>query len=665
MQKGYSYLENGKYPEAVSFFKKVLKKHPDNKTAQLCYGRAVGLNGDATQAVAIFTELMEDYPSDFEIRLNYAEALLWNQQFEAAENYYKILSSEDASSFPALLGYANTLSNLKKYPEAQIYVNKALEVLPKNPNAMLSKKYIQLGYADQLTKQQKYDEAIAVLKNNLTLFENDQETLKNLVNTYVTAKEFGPAKKLYYEMATSKKDSIASLNGLSLIAHFENKNKAALKTSETAIQLMDTINDAKLLKQTASRYAQALVWNKKYREAERYINTLVEQYPNENWPLSLRATLSIYKGDFKNTIADYDKILENEVNSFDANLGKASALKAAGRYTEAYAAAEQALVYYENQKDVMQFLKTLNMAFTPYAESITSYSYDNGHNNAIQTQMNLVYPVSVKTKLKAYYSFRKATNDLSKNSANTNTFLAGASHQLQPNITCNAMLGFMTTNTETNDYKQFLADVSINAKLFKLHALDAGYRREMETFNADLLEQEIVKDNFYINYNIGTNFNLGWFNQYYYTAQSDGNERNLLFSSLYYNIYNRPFIKGGINFQAIAFKNQVPETYFSPAKFRAYELFVDFLKDENLTKNKGVFYHLNGALGYQIIENDPKQGTYRVQAKLGYRFNDRLIVNAFAIQSNIASATAAGFNYTEYGIRIKWYFSKRTVFTRN
>ena len=543
------------------------------------------------------------------------------------------------------------------------YVDAALEVIPKNPNAMLSKKYIQLGYANQLTKQQQYSEAIVLLKNNLQLFKNDKETLQNLANTYMIAKDYDSAKKLYYDMAISKKDSITSINALVLIAHFENKNKSALKKSETAIQMVRTVHDTKLIQQTKSRYAQALVWNKKYKEAESYINTLVENYPNENWPLSLRATLNIYKGDFKNTIADYDKILENDANSFNGNLGKANALKAAGKYAEAYTVAEQTLVYYENQKDVMQFIKTLDNAFTPYAESITAYSYDNGHNNAIYAQLNLVYPISVKTKLRGHYGFRKTKNDITKNSASTNTFLVGASHQIRPNIHVNGMLGIMTTHTQTNNYNQFLADVSLNAKLFKLDALDVGYKREMETFNADLLEQEIVKDNFYVNYNMGTNFNLGWFNQYYYTTQSDGNQRNLLFSSLYYNIYNKPFIKAGVNFQAIAFKDQVPETYFSPEKFRAYEVFFDILKDEFQTNNKGIYYHLNGALGYQFIENDPKQSTYRVQAKLGYRFNERLIANVFAMQSNIASTTAAGFKYTEFGIRIKWSLTKRPVFS--
>ena len=664
MKEGFTYLETGKYKAAVKFFEKTLKKYPDNKTAKLCYGRAVGLNGDAPKAVGIFTEMLEDYPGDFEIKLNYAESMLWNKQYEDAESYYDKLASENATSFPALLGYANTLSNLKKYPEALKFVNKALKVLPGNPNAMVSKKYIQLGYADALTKKQKYKEAIALLKDNLKLFENDPDTLKNLVNTYLIAKEYDNAKKVYYDIATTKKDSIFSLNGLSLIAHFENKNKSALKISDQAVEMLPKVDDKDLKIQTESRNVQALIWNKKYNQAEKNIDELIDKNPKETWPISLRATLNVYKGDFKNTIADYDRILETEKSSFDGNLGKANALKASGKYNAAYAAAEQTLKYYDNQKDVLNFIKALDKSFTPYAEMKAAYSYDNGYNNAIYTQAEVVYPISTATTLRALYSFRTTKNSITKNSANANTLLAGATQQLVPNVALNAMVGFASTNTQTNDYVKFLADISVNLKPFKLHTLEVGYIREMETFNADLLEQEIVKNNFYGNYNFGTNYNLGWFTQYYYTLQTDGNARNLLFTSLYYNLYNKPFIKTGINFQAIAFKDQVPLVYFSPSKFRAYEVFVDILKDEYATGSKSIFYNLNAALGYQFIENDPKQGTYRIQAKLGYRFNSRLVANFYGVRSNIASATVAGFTYTEIGIRAKWYFMDKPAFAR-
>lgn len=664
MQKGFTYLETGEYSSAETFFSKVLKDFPNNKTAKLCYGRAVGLNGDAPKAVAIFTELAKKHPTDFEIKLNYAEALLWNKKYEQAETYYENLILENDQSFPGLLGYANTLSNLKNYTKALIYVNKALLVLPGNPNALVSKKYMQLGYADQLVKKQEYDKAIDLLKKNFLLFKGDKETLKNLVNAYTITKKYELAKDTYKTLATSKKDSIASLNGLALIAHLQDKNKLALAISTEALTKVKAIQDTLLKNKTDERYTQALIWNKKYKKAHILISELEKENANRNWVLALRATLNIYKSDFKNTLKNYDQILKNDKSSFDGNLGKANALKASGKYLDAYQAAETTLVYYKDQKDAVNFIKKLDQKFTPSAVSKTAYSFDNGDNKAVTSKITIDFPLSTKFKLTANYGYRTTENKVTKNNANAHNFQVGFAHQWHPNVIFNTAIGTSSTKTESKNYGQFLADVYFNIKPFKLQTLDIGYKREMESFNADLLEKEIVKNNFYANYNVSTNFNLGWFTQYFYTSQNDDNKRNLLFTSLYYNILTKPILKTGINFQAITFKNQVATIYFSPKKFKAYEIFINLLKDENSNKVAAWFYDLNAATGFQFIEDDEKQNTYRIQAKLGYKFSDRFLANIYGTRSNIASATAAGFTFNEIGLRMKWYFMKKPAFSR-
>ena len=70
MQEGFTYLETGKYTKAETFFQNILQEHPNNKTARLCYGRAVGLNGNPKEANTLFTDLLADYPNDFEVKLN-------------------------------------------------------------------------------------------------------------------------------------------------------------------------------------------------------------------------------------------------------------------------------------------------------------------------------------------------------------------------------------------------------------------------------------------------------------------------------------------------------------------------------------------------------------------------------------------------------------------
>ncbi len=665
MKEGFNYLETGNYKDAETFFKEVLKEYPANKIARLCYGRAIGLSGKTKKAVQLFTNLLQDYPSDFEVKLNYAESLLWNKNYPQAKVYYQTLLKEDNKSFAALLGYANTLSNLKEFKDALINVNKALAVLPGDPNALISKKYVRLGLANKKIQSKEYDISEKILQENLETFKDDKETLLNLANLYLMSNQISKAKVTYEMIGENPKNRLISLNGISLAYHLNHHDKMALNFSEKAFKSIDKNTSKTLKNETIERYIQALIWNKKYSLAEREIKKLLDNNKDsDSWMLSLRATLNIYKSDFKKSLKDYNLILEKDSFSFDGNLGKANVLKASGYYDNAYNSAKKTLAFYKNQKDAMNFIKQLDLSFTPTVETKASYSFDNANNEANAYNINTEIPFSTKFKILANYNFRNTSNNVTNLKAKTNNLLVGVSYQLLNNLILKGSLGFIASNSDTNKYNQLLTDISLKMKPFKLQNLELGYKRDIQNFNAALLDKEIVQNNLILNYSVNTNFNLGWYTQYYHTFQNDKNKRNLFFTSLYYNISEKPSIKGGINYQNISFKNQVPAIYFSPSKFNAVEVFINIIKDKATAKNKEWFYGLTAAAGFQFIEDQKKQNIYRIQGKFGYKFSERSLINIYGTQSNIASATAAGFTFTELGLRFKWLIDKKPLFRK-
>lgn len=664
MNEGFTYLETGKYKQAETFFENILITYPKNKTAKLCYGRALGLNGNGERATTIFINLLERYPQDFEIKLNYAESLLWNENYNKAKDYYKNLLEEKPNSFPALLGYANTLSNLKFFNEALEFIDKALLTSPGNLNALTSKKYINLGYANQYVQNGDYKAALKLLLKNLQLFKKDIETLQNIANVYLISSDFSKAEATYKTIGISPQNKLTSLNSLALVSHLKGKNKKALEISSKAINYISNKTSESLLQQTKERYAQALIWNRKYKKADILIQKLNNEYPNKNWVLSLRASLNIYKSNFEKSINDYNRILKNDTTSFDGNLGKANALKASGYFIESYKSAENTLKFYKNQKDAVNFIKKLDKSFTPFVVAESSYSFDNGNNKAYSYKATSEFSFSTKFKLLGSYNYRTTSNSLSGLKATSNNVLGGVSYQLLHNIKLKSLIGLASSKTETNTFNQLVADISLLTKPFKLQNLELGYKREIQNFNAALLAENIVQNNYLINYSLNTNFRLGWFTQYYYTTQNDTNTRNLIFTSLYYNILEKPSLKAGVNYQNISFKNQVPTIYFSPSKFNAYEVFFNIIKDENITKENEWFYELTAASGFQYIENSKKQRTYRIQSKLGYKFSERSILTLYGSKSNIASATAAGFTFTEIGLRFKWFILRKPFFRK-
>lgn len=658
MQEGFNYLETGKYQQAESFFQNILLEYPENKTARLCYGRAIGLNGKAEKAKNLFMDLLKDHPDDFEVKLNYGESLLWNQSYSEAKVYFNSLVKDQPESFPALLSYANTLSNLKEYDNAINYVNKALGVSPGNNNALTSKKYIYLGFAYQKQQAQQFGEAESLLKENLKLFKDDKDTLLNLANLYLISKRIEDAKATYNILAQNPENEISALNGLALVSHLNSKDKEALILSTAAYEKLTAETTKDIIKQTTERFIQALIWNTKFKSAETLINDLIELKPNENWVLALRATLNIYKSNFKKSVSDYNQILKNDSTSFDGNLGKANALKALERFDDAYTSAENTLDFYTKQKDATQFIKQLNNSFTPFVQSKLLYSFDNGNNEAHAVQNAINFPISTKLKVLANYNYRTTSNKITDSEATANDFSVGLDYMLYPQITFKGLAGITSVDTKFDAFTNLVSDISFNIKSFKLQVLDLGYRRQTENFNAELLERQLIQNSYYLNYNLSTNFNLGWYSQYIYTSQSDENIRNLFFTSLYYNISRDPAFKVGINYQYISFKDQVPNIYFSPERFNVVEIFVDLLKNQNTTWP----YSLNAAAGLQFIESNKAQNAFRIKGDIGHVFSSRFTANIYGQYSDIASATAAGFNYTEIGLQLKWYFMKKPIF---
>ncbi len=662
MTTGYNYLETGQYKKAVTYFDSVLEQYPDNKTAKLCYGRAVGLDGDATMASSVFSELAISYPNDFEVKLNYAEALLWNKNYKGAKRYYATLLELNNQSFEANLGYASSLFQLSQYDTALIYIDKALVIKEGNPNALISKKYIQLELANELMNEEKYTEASLLLNNNLTFFKDDKETILKIIDLDIRQKQWNGVINGYQRIIEKTNDSLLGYDGLSLGYHLKGKNRKALSASLTALDLATAKQEEMAIRKATSRYVEALIWNQKYKKASTKIEELLVTETEKNWVLLLRANLNMYKGEFTKSIRDYNQILTTDSSSFNANFGKANALLGFEKHDEAYNAALVTLKHHEDQKEVLDFIEKLNVKFLPSVENKTAVSEDLGANRAVSNNTLITFPLSTKFSLLGDINIRNTSNNTINNEANSSSILGGFTYQFKSYSHLKVKLGSVFTRSVVEDFSRLASDVSLKLRPFKLHSLEIGSVRKYEDFNTDLIEKGIFHNHFYLNYNVNTHFNLGWFTQYYFTIQSDNNIRNLLFTSLYYSVLKKPLVKFGINYQNISFQEQRPTIYFSPDKFHAVEGFVDILKNEKIINNRGLFYGLTAATGLQFIEDNDSQLTYRLNAKLGMKVNKKILFNVYGSHSNIASTTAAGFTITEVGFRVLIHFGNKPVF---
>ncbi|MGB5386910.1 MAG: cellulose synthase subunit BcsC-related outer membrane protein, partial [Eudoraea sp.] len=285
-------------------------------------------------------------------------------------------------------------------------------------------------------------------------------------------------------------------------------------------------------------------------------------------------------------------------------------------------------------------------------------TFDNGKNIAYGSQLSGEIPFSTKFRAAVTYQYRITENTITSKKALSHIVLAGATYKLLPKTNLKAVMGFNNASFDTSTYTQPILDLRLQLEPLRLQNAELGYQREVQNFNADLIEREIVMNHFGLNYNLNTTFNLGWYTQIMHTRQSDDNNRNLVFTSLYYNVFKKPAFKVGVNYQYMSFAEQVPDIYFSPDQYQAIEVFAD-LRGSFSEKST---YLLNCATGLQKVEDDPQSVVFRLEAGLNQQISKRVIGSIYGKYSNIASATATGFNFTEIGGRLKWNFTKTPLF---
>lgn len=658
MDNGFQLLENGEFEAAEDFFEDVLKSNPENKTAQICYGRALGLNGGPTQANSLFGDLLKKYPNDLEIKLNYNESLLWAGEFQRAKPLYKELIRTYPGNFNARLGYANTLSNLKEYEEALVQVHKALNLDPGNGSALTSKKYILLGYANTKVEKHQYAEAKALLKRIFQDFPEDKESLASLANIHLIKMDLDSARIVYKRMATTPQDSVIALNGLALTEHLGEKEKQALLLSEESLKMAMEIKNQELLERSHNRHVQALIWNGKFGKAKSEIAKLENSYGQRPWLISLRAMLGMYTSNPKSSLEQYDLLLEKDSTSFDGNLGKANALFASDRVLEAYVAGSNTLEIFENQKDARSLIEKINKKYIPTITETFSYSFDNGNNVAYANNLDLRTSFSPKLSAHLGYQYRTTENSVTNSQATTQLLAGGISYKLMPKTLVEVGGGLNNAQFGTQRFTQPMLKASLKLQPYRMQNLEVDYLREVQQFNAELVARDIVMEHYGLKYHMATNFRLGWYTQLMYTGQNDGNSRQLLFSSLYYKLFKKPGIKAGLNYQYFGFSEQRPELYFSPEQYQAMELFAEASGDL-FTKTS---YAFTLAAGTQKIEQEAGMNIFRAEARIGSDLSQRWRMDLFGKYSNSASATATGFTYTEMGISLKWDLSKKPLF---
>jgi len=652
LEDGFVMLESQEYLKASEFFNNILEEYPQNKTARICYGRAVGLGGDTELGLKIFKSLSVDHPQDYEVELNVAEAYMWQKEFDKAYIVYQKLLEIDSNNYVANLGFANANASMNENTVALRYINKAISISSENQGAKISKKYILLALADKARHAWNYEEAHKNLDEVFELYSNDSDAILVRAVVYLSEQHLDEALECYKTLAYKEPTKIEALIGLSYTYLLQNNAKKSLMYAKQATALANTLEvDEKLYLRSAINEVNALAFSRKYQDASSLLSRLESNYPDAIEVKLAQARIKVWSKDAKEGLKMYEAMTDKHPQSFELYMGQAEAQRALKESKKAIQLIEEALVLQPMQPDAHRLLEQLKNQHRTVLSLDAFTSKDIGGNDATEGKVYLEMSAGDKHRIYTHYHYRNAMQPGANTQSKQRVFLIGDRWSYGANLTLEASVGKVYGSNTENIFNNTLFNVGGRINLIKYHEFGLKYMREAYNYTVDLINSGIIMNNLSASYAYRSPVGVGTYSHYIKTSQTDDNGRDLWFSSVYYHINNSPQYKIGVNGSSLNYDWQASELYFSPDDLRTGEL---FFETSNLSTRITPFsYRFLMAVGKQKIEEQQAQNTRRIELQLGYQLMNQLQTEIYIQHNNAAQANAIGFSFTSYGLKCR------------
>ena len=651
MSPGFALLENGEYKKAEHFFSNLLEENPSDKTANICFGRAVGLAGDPNKALDIFQTAEKLFPKDFELSLNIAEAYLWNQDPQSSLSLYTELIERDPQNFTACQGMANSHFKIGNYKEALVYVNKALLIDSTSESGRASKKYILLALADNLGKEQQFYSAISYLDNLLIEYPNDEQALINKGILLIQVESYKKAQDVLKQCIENHQESFEAniiMSHLSMLMH---KDKAAIDYADSALSLVSKENKSSYLR-AAIQKINALGAAKSFKQASKNLEVLKLEF-GEELSLNLAAArLKVWDHNATDGLALYEAIPEA---GYELYMGRAEAYIAMHKYSSAIEMIDSALLLRPESLDARKLKNQVIQSRKPSLVIDGNQSMDKGSNEANEIGVQLNVPVGDKHNFHLRTGLRSTKNPLLENEADQISIFVGDKINLGPRLNFGLNMGtILYENSEAISTVSYIGRLDLRYRIAKNHFTTLSYNRRSLTYSSDLIKSGVVDNKVSMEYQFTKAKLPGFYAASSKSFFSDGNENINLFSSLYYEIKAFPLIKLGINASYLSFKEDRSSLYFSPEAYSMGEVFVHV--GNNYDQKKKLFYAAMFAYGLQKINDKAMENTTRLDLQLGYRLTSKLQLIVSYYTNTAATSTNKGYSFDRVACKINMAF---------
>ncbi|MFO7903412.1 MAG: tetratricopeptide repeat protein [Pirellulaceae bacterium] len=344
-------LKEGKYPEAVAAYTKLLRLDPNNLAAYRCRGRANCLAGSMQQGLADYTRAIEGDPDDAESRAGRGMLYLELEAWDAAEADLSAAIERDTIQPQLYVERARVHYIQQKTTEAREDLRRALQLDPHCAEA-----YVLSGWICQHMPDATLQDIVEAARHYSRALEADPD---NVMCRVQRAETYASQSK--YALAIADCDAVlemapenAMAYGLRGYAHQQLENmstavadctkaielgleSAAVHVSRAVAYTTDgevdrALADCDAAIQLAPDYAPAFNYRGMLRLAEGDMEAAMQDFaeasrlePSWAAPREYRANAHRMQSQFEQAIDDYTDTIELEPDNATAYIGRALA----------------------------------------------------------------------------------------------------------------------------------------------------------------------------------------------------------------------------------------------------------------------------------------------------------------------------------------------------
>ncbi|MEN2281466.1 DUF4184 family protein [Algoriphagus sp. SE2] len=498
--------------------------------------------------------------------------------------------------------------------------------------------------ASELRSEENYVGAISQLDSILINDPTDAQILLFKGDLCLQNQDFGQAVEVFNNLIPLDYESTIVKINLSYALFMSKKPSKALEAAFNAWS-QDQEN-----KSATVNYFNAMLWNIKTKEAESFLSENINLVDPDQ-ALVMKARLYTTAGNYSDGLAYYDTLVQK--------FPKAPYIQ---EYTEVLIGKKQwkksefLISTYETELSSSQIQKLkgmINERSVQTAGVMVGYFADVAKNT--RTEQSIFWQNQRNAPLQLGFRAGSSQVKAPEGQLTKSKFLSGAANvnwnqawqssaevviqQVSPDTGESFMgvTGKFETKFQPNDRRMF----------------GLTYSSDLLNFTADLLGKNIRSQNLGYLTHIMFGGKTGFYSQASYGMLNDQNSRIQFFGSIYRLLRTEPTLKSGINFSALGYSDSETDLYFAPDRFLSTEVFVDYSTPMPLVSKMALKFQ--GAAGYQKIENQDWDPSFRVQAELNYRVNgfDFGLNGQF---SNVAASSGTGYKFQYFTLRVSKSF---------